>query len=200
MDITRLKNAYTHHVPDLMGQRGSSAVLVPLVEHEGETCLLYEVRSASIRQPGEVCFPGGRTEAGETAVQCALRETREELAIPESGVTVIGEMDFLYIRSHCLLRPVLAVLDPAALEVMLPDPAEVADTLLLPLSWLRDHPPEVYTRRQAVDAPDFPYDAVGAAADYPWRPHYLEVPVYRGTPHPLWGLTARITMEVVAHL
>ena len=37
-------------------------------------------------------------------------------------------------------------------------------------------------------------------ADYPWRPCRIEVPVYRGLPHPLWGITARITMDVVDKL
>ena len=40
----------------------------------------------------------------------------------------------------------------------------------------------------------------GVAADYPWRPCRIEVPVYRGLPHPLWGITARITMDVVDKL
>lgn len=48
--------------------------------------------------------------------------------------------------------------------------------------------------------PGFPYEDAGVSPDYPWRPYYMEVPVYHGLPHPLWGLTARITMEVIAHL
>ena len=46
----------------------------------------------------------------------------------------------------------------------------------------------------------FPYQDAGVHPDYHWRPCYLEVPVYHGTPRPLWGITARITMDVVAHL
>ena len=133
-------------------------------------------------------------------MQCALRETWEELAIPPEAVEVIGEMDFLHIRSNCLLRPVLGRVDSAALADIRPCAAEVADTFLVPLAWLRDHPPTVYIHRQPVSISDFPYEDAGVSADYLWRPYYMEVPVYHGLPHPLWGLTARITMDVVAHL
>lgn len=200
MDISSLRSYYSGHVPSLMGERGGSAVLVPLVRQNGEYCLLYEIRSASVRQPGEVCFPGGKREDGESAVQCALRETWEELGIPERAVTVIGEMDFVHIRAGSLLRPVLGEVDAAALADMRPAPEEVADTFLLPLRELRAHPPEVYAYQQPVAIPDFPYADAGVAADYPWRPCRIEVPVYRGLPHPLWGITARITMDVVDKL
>ena len=200
MDISALRDYYTGHTPSLMGERGGSAVLVPLVQQNDEYCLLYEIRSANVRQPGEVCFPGGKREDGETAVQCALRETREELGIPESAVTVIGEMDFVYIRAGSLLRPVLGEIDPAALADMRPEPAEVAGTFLLPLRVLRAQEPEIYVRQQALEAPDFPYEAAGVTRDYPWRPYRLEVPVFRGLPHPLWGITARITMDVLEKL
>lgn len=200
MDLNELRRAYAGHIPGLMGARGGSAVLVPLVTHQGQTCLLYEVRSANVRQPGEVCFPGGKMETGETPVACALRETWEELGIPERAVEVIGEMDFLFIRANCLLRPVLGIVDPAAVAAARPEPSEVAETFLLPVQWLREHPPEVYVRQQPVEAPDFPYRDAGADPAYPWRPYRLEVPVYHGTPYPLWGLTARITMEVISKL
>lgn len=76
----------------------------------------------------------------------------------------------------------------------------MADTFLLPLRVLRQHAPEVYVRQLAVEAPDFPYGDAGVTADYPWRPYRLEVPVFRGLPHPLWGITARITMAVLEKL
>ena len=94
----------------------------------------------------------------------------------------------------------LGEVDPAALAAMHPAPEEVAGTFLLPLRELKAHPPEVYLYRQPVEAPDFPYADAGVPADYPWRPWRLEVPVYHGLPYHLWGITARITMDLLAHL
>ena len=51
MDLSSLRRAYTGHVPDLMGARGGSAVLVPLVDTADGPGLLYEIRSATVRQP-----------------------------------------------------------------------------------------------------------------------------------------------------
>ena len=201
MDQETLRRKLAEHRPSLQQARGEFAVLVPLVEGPEGLSLLYEVRPAKLHHhSGEVCFPGGRMEPGETPRQCALRETWEELSIPPEAVEVIGEMDFLHIRSNCLLRPVLGRVDGAALADIRPCAAEVADTFLVPLAWLRDHPPAVYIHRQPVSISDFPYEDAGISADYLWRPYYMEVPVYHGLPHPLWGLTARITMDVVAHL
>ena len=60
-DLDRLRRQYGGHTPGLLGARHSYAVLCPLVDRPGGLHLLFEVRSAALhRQPGEVCFPGGR--------------------------------------------------------------------------------------------------------------------------------------------
>ena len=193
MELQTFRDAFAHHVPTLQQVRGESAVLVPLVQHDGQLCLLYEVRSQSIEQPGEVCFPGGRMEKGETPKECALRETWEELAIPASAIEVLGLPDYLHIRGDRILHPVLGLVDEAAVAHLTRSGAEVADTFTVPLQWLKEHPPTFYRHRQQVEIPGFPVEEVGITSDYQWFPHYLEVPIYHGLPYPLWGLTARIT-------
>lgn len=200
LEMDTLREYFGHRTPTLQQLQGESAVLVPLVEKGGAWHLLYEVRSSTIRQGGEVCFPGGHREAGETIVECALRETREELGIDPAHVEVLGQLDYLYIRGDRLLYPVLGRLDGEALTEMRPSCAEVADTFLVPLAWLRDNPPAVYRNVQPMELPGFPAEEVGIGPDYPWRPHYTEVPVYRGLPYPLWGLTARITWWLIETL
>ena len=96
MTAEEFRTRWTGHVPKVQDVTGEYAVLVPLVERPEGLCLLYEVRADTLgRQPGEVCFPGGRLEPGEDAVSCALRETWEELGIPRPAVEVVAELDWL---------------------------------------------------------------------------------------------------------
>lgn len=201
MDIQAFYQAYQNHQPRLLCRRGEYAVLVPLVETAQGLSLLYEVRSGGIRQPHEVCFPGGRMEAGETPTVCALRETREELGIAEDDMTVIGALDYLHLRSEALMHPVLASVKPSALAHLCPNPDEVADTFLVPVEWLLAHPPTLYRYPlRPMIGEDFPYDTVQVATPYPWGDGRMEVPVYEGLPYPLWGLTARITYYLLKNV
>jgi 8-oxo-dGTP pyrophosphatase MutT (NUDIX family) len=197
MTARELAARWGGHVPGPQGIHRRFAVLVPLVETAGGLELLFEVRSPRLRQPGEVCFPGGRAEDGETAEDCALRETFEELAIPPAEVTLLGKPDFLVHQRGFVLQPVIGLVSPAGLAAMTPSPAEVAEVFTAPAEFFRSTAPVLshYTLEPQVPA-DFPFDAVGIAPDYPWGAGQVEVPVWRYGGHVIWGLTARILREV----
>ena len=145
MTAEEFRARWTGHVPKVQDVTGEYAVLVPLVERPEGLCLLYEVRADTLgRQPGEVCFPGGRLEPGEDAVSCALRETWEELGIPRPAVEVVAELDWLTHQGGFVLYPVLGIVAPEAAERLRHGPAEVKETFFVPVDWLRAHPPEVY--------------------------------------------------------
>ena len=81
MNIKNIKDKLKNTKPKPMDYEVSFAVLVPLIEIDEELNLIYEVRSNSIEQPGEISFPGGRIEDGESPEEAAIRETSEELLL-----------------------------------------------------------------------------------------------------------------------
>ena len=199
-ELSQLRQTIQSHRPTLQSAGGEYAILVPLIRRRGALRLLYEVRASTLRhQPGEVCFPGGAMEPSESPLRCALRETEEELGLPSSAVDVVGPLDFL-LRGSGVVYPVLALLHadiPGDLHL---NPAEVSDVFTVPLTWLRANPPEIYRYTHCPQLADFPYDAVQVPRDYPWSPFVMEVPIYRGLAHPLWGMTARVTARLIRQL
>ena len=198
-DLTSLEHALKVRVPGLMDSRRSYGVLVPLAERDGELHLLYEVRAKTLRrQPGEVCFPGGRMEGGETPEACALRETFEELSIPPEHVRLLGRLDFIAHRANFLMQPVLGLVDAAALADMRPSPAEVEEVFFVPLSHLLETEPIEYDY-DLIPAPaeGFPYELIGIPRDYQWQLGHENVPVYPWQGRAIWGLTGRITRELI---
>ena len=192
MELEQLEVLLRGRAPGLMDSRQSYAVLVPLVEREGELCLLYEVRAKTLcRQPGEVCFPGGRMEPGETPVQCALRETWEELGIPPEAVEVIAPLDFQCSLGDQVFYPILGHVAPNGAEALRPSPAEVKEAFWVPVDFFLCHPPEVYTYALVPDVREFPYERIGFPQGYPWRRGRMEVPIYQWEGHVIWGMTAR---------
>lgn len=199
MNRKNLERLLQNRTPGLMDAAGQYAVLVPLAEGPEGPSLLYEVRARTLRrQPGEVCFPGGRLEKGESPEQCALRELEEELAIPPASVQVLGQLDFIVHRANFIMYPVLGWVEDWGVSRLSPSPAEVEETFFVPLSHLKQNPPLEYTY-QLMPAPaeNFPYDVIGIPRDYKWQPGGENVPVYPWEGRAIWGLTGRITRHLL---
>lgn len=173
---------------------GEYAVLVPLVESPAGLQVLFEVRSATLRrQPGEVCFPGGRMEQGEEPTACALRETWEELGIPPEGVEVLAPLDRVLHQSGFLMHPVLGRIDPAWLARVRPREAEVAETFLAPLSYFLEEKPLCPSFPLVPQVgEDFPYAQIGFPQGYDWKGARVEVPIYTWEGRAIWGITGRV--------
>lgn len=125
--------------PPFPGAR-NSAVLVLL--HDTGTGgidgveALFTKRAQHLRNhKGEISFPGGRMEAGETPVETALREAWEEVALDPALVTVVGELDHLStVVSNSYIVPVVATV--AERPALAPHAGEVDRILWVPLDEL----------------------------------------------------------------
>ena len=186
--------------PGLMDAAGRYAVLVPLVEREDGFHVLYEVRARHMkRQPGEVCFPGGRMEGAESPETCALRETEEELGIPPSAVRVLGQLDFIAHRANFIMYPILGVISGETADRMKLSEAEVGETFEVPLAHLLTTEPIEYDYSLIPTPPvNFPYELLNIPKDYKWQAGSENVPVYPWQGHAIWGLTGRITRHLVS--
>ena len=197
-ELEQLRRRFDEHTPGLMGARKEFAVLCPVVEKEDGLHLLFEVRSGNVSQAGEVCFPGGRMEPGETPEETALRETWEELSIPRDEVSLLGRPDFICNQSGFLLHPVIGLVSEAGFQAIRPSEAEVAEYFTVPLSFFRNTPPQIYHYDLLPQVPeDFPYEAIGVSRDYPWRRGRQNVPVWFYEGHAIWGMTGRIVMHLI---
>lgn len=197
-ELERLARRFQGREPGLLGASRSYAVLCPLVEGKDGLRLLFEVRAPQLRQGGEVCFPGGKMEPGESPADCALRETEEELSIPRGEVKLLGTPDFICNQRGFLLRPVLGLVSPAGFAALRPSPAEVAEAFTAPLAFFRETEPDLRRYALVPQVPeDFPYGPVGIPRDYPWSCGRVEVPIWYYQGRAIWGMTARLVQEII---
>ncbi|NVK19598.1 MAG: CoA pyrophosphatase [Methylocystaceae bacterium] len=115
-----------------------AAVLVLLVRREDDLSILFTKRTDHLsNHPGQISFPGGHTEEeDETAEHAALRETEEEVGIPDDRIEVIGQLNDYVTRTGFRVTPIVGMID-APYEIN-PDPHEVAEVFEVPLSFLLD--------------------------------------------------------------
>jgi 8-oxo-dGTP pyrophosphatase MutT (NUDIX family) len=194
MQMEALTQYFQSRELSVQGAVGEYAILVPLVEHQGKLCLLFETRAETLvgHQPGEVCFPGGRREKGERPVETALRETWEEIGIPAEEIEILAPLDVIQDISDRVIYPFLGRVSRQGIAHLIASQAEVKNVFFVPLDYLLNYEEEVYRypiRAQVDDT--FPYEKIGFPKDYPWRSGWMEVPIYTYQGHAIWGMTGR---------
>lgn len=182
--------------PETAKSPRSAAVLVPLIV-DGVLSVLFEVRSRTVPQPGEVCFPGGGVEAGESPEAAALRETWEELGIPAENVSLLGALSTQNHLSGKQIYPLVGEVAPESLHSLRLSTQEVAQVFTVPVDWLRTHPPKRLTYDMVPDLETVPEVLYPAVSKYRNRRTAI-VWEYEG--HVIWGLTARILEELLEKL
>lgn len=109
-----------------VGQSFREAAVMLGVERDGQLVLIRRTPSNGVHS-GQMALPGGRREAGESLLECALREWREELGLPgalEPLANPVALTEVHVVPSRFVVRPFIAPVElPMELQ---PDPREVA--------------------------------------------------------------------------
>lgn len=156
-----------------------AAVLVPIVLRPEPTILLTLRAADMSSHAGQVAFPGGRIEAGETPEQAAIREAAEEVGLDPRLPEIVACLPEHLVGSGFRVIPVIAFLRPPF--DLTPDPAEVQEVFELPLSVVMD--PGAPERRRAE-----------------FRGRVREFWVWPHERHYIWGATAAMLVNLATVL
>lgn len=147
-NLTRLHDeGHQREIPDLLSDKrfavadrtADAAVLIAVTDRTEPGVILTQRPQDMRDHPGQVAFPGGKIDPGEDAIQAALREAEEELALDRRAVRVIGTTDRYQTGTGFDVTPVLAVVPPDL--DLTPNPREVEAWFEAPLRLLleREH-------------------------------------------------------------
>lgn len=170
------------------------AVLAPFLPETEE--FVFEVRSDKLRrQPGEICFPGGLVEEGETLWEAAARETTEELLVAENSIELVAPLDILATPYSTEVHPFLANLRGYGGSF---STSEVKEVFTVPFAFFLQNEPKVYYNEVSVRPrdEDFPSKQLGLE-NYPWLTQEYSVLFYLYKERVIWGMTAKFVDNIV---
>ncbi|MEG6522299.1 NUDIX hydrolase [Desulfotomaculum sp. 1211_IL3151] len=183
----------------------NSVVLMLLIKIEGEYHFIFQKRASTIRQGGEVSFPGGKyEESDKTYEYTALRETSEEMGIAENKITILGSLGTLVGPMGVIIDTFVGITD-ISIDHIQANPDEVEKIFTVPVEYFIKNQPERYyatvqfhpshtdekTKQEIVS---FPADILGLPEGYkkPWGKRKYSILVYKTQEEMIWGLTAKL--------
>lgn len=158
-----------------------AAVLVPLIYREDALQLILTKRASHLKHhPGQIAFPGGKIDDGDTGPEdAALREAWEEIGLPRDAAQVLGTMPPHETVTSYSVTPVLSLIT-REFEVQ-PELGEVEEVFSVPFKHVSD--PAQFSQQGRI-----------------WQGrirHYETVPY---GPYYIWGATARILRALATRL
>ena len=200
MNLNQIKKAVKGNTQEIILPDAPrfTAVLIPLVEIDGKIHVVFEIRGDGIAQAGEVSFPGGHVERGETSEDAAVRETCEELLISQEQVEILAPMHRMTDRGNLIVDSFLGVIHNYTGTF---SKDEVSGIFTVPLDWLLEYEPEIYSAETVLHPGDnFPFELIPGGRDYQFIHFPKRFFFYRTQNAVIWGLTAELLYHALHRL
>ena len=173
LDLDRVAD----HAPQpVTGEKYDAAVLIPVVERDGEAHLLFTKRAEHLGEhPGQMSFPGGGREPEDEDLEAtALREAHEEIGLRPDEVEVLGRLDDIRTITEYSVTPFVGRVPD---REYVPDDDEVAEIAVLSVADMLDEDNYEHERRD--------------------HPHYGDIVIhyFRVDGYTVWGATGRIVVD-----
>jgi len=194
--LNKIEKLFSGYTPDIIGVYKKSAVMILLVEENGEPNIVFEVRAEKLRlQPGDVCLPGGRVEGKETPREAAVREAMEELNLSFDEIEYIGEMNYFITPYNAIIYPFVAKCKKMNIQY---NKSEVDHIFKVPISFLMENEPILYELEIGPNLKeDFPYHLIKGGKEYKFGRGKLLEYFYSFNDNIIWGTTALIVKNFI---
>ena len=200
MNLNQIKTAVNGYKTEIIlpDSPRFTAVLIPLVEIDGKIHVVFDIRGEGIAQAGEVSFPGGHVELGETAELAAVRETCEELLVSENQVEILAPMHRMTDRGNLIVDSFLGVIHNYSGSF---SKDEVSGIFTVPLDWLLEYEPEIHSAETVfIPGENFPFALIPGGRDYQFIHFPKRFFFYRTQDAVIWGLTAELLYHALHRL
>lgn len=135
LTIENIQSCLSAHTPTPVSHANGkrAAVLVPIIKKRKSLHLLFTKRTDTVEHhKGQISFPGGAYDKSDTSfISTALRETEEEVGLPQTAVKILGALSDIVIPTGFIVTPIVGFIEK--LPELTTNSAEVAEIIIVPL-------------------------------------------------------------------
>jgi 8-oxo-dGTP pyrophosphatase MutT (NUDIX family) len=196
--LAKVTSVFSAHQAEPIWKLRYFAILAMLTEIDGELHFILNKRASGVNQPGDICFPGGHQEKGESLKETALRETEEEIGIPRETIQIIGKSDFMLTVYRGMIQPFIGYVPYEVYKNAHPNPTEVEEIFTVPLKFFLETEPEKHdTVWKVIESETFPYHRIEGGKNYPFSKGKTTQLFYEYDGHTIWGFTAQVIRNII---